>query len=113
MTQAEFANARRRYQRHISAAIVLLVLLMCLFLAGAHSPYNHIFRITRSVSLLLVFSSLAGFVVATWIVARLLHKKHHLICPSCGSWLLTMGGGDFVMRTGQCRRCQSEMFHVT
>ena len=40
------------------------------------------------------------------VVAKLIYRRHRLVCPSCGDWT---GSQSRMLSTGKCPRCKAEM----
>lgn len=55
-----------------------------------------------------VVISLVLFAIGVGCVARMIFKKHGLVCTSCKHWI---GSQPLMLKTGRCPKCQNEMFH--
>src|SRR5437016_3477163 len=47
--------------------------------------------------------------IPLWLFMRAVARKHGLICPHCGQWLMGTYA-DFVLKTGRCCKCKAEIF---
>lgn len=108
VTRQEYARAYQVSRRWVTAGVLLLTILwFCVFLS-AGSKVKTWFRGSDAAELSWIALSLALFVAGVFCIARIVYKRHGLVCPSCGDWIASQ---PMILKTGRCPRCKKEMFH--
>lgn len=66
------------------------------------------FGASDAAAVIWIAIALTLFVTGVFCIARLVYKRHGMVCPSCGDWIASQ---PMMMKTGRCPKCQTEVFH--
>jgi hypothetical protein len=104
MTKTEFITAKRSFNRQISWLVMLWFVLWLVTFFAIGAGFRYWFHEHETISTLVLAAGVLIFIVPVFFISRFLHRKHKLVCPSCGGWLL-------IETAGRCSKCQSEIFY--
>jgi membrane protein YdbS with pleckstrin-like domain len=107
MTKDEFINAKHSFQRHISWIVTAWFVLWLVVFFSIGGGFRYWFHDHEVISDMFLFVAIVVFLVPVWFTSKFLHRKHRMVCPSCGNWLIARS----TEVSGKCSRCQSEIFH--
>ena len=107
-TKQQFTEQCRAYRLQFTVAAVGLSVVWGFVCVAVHILFRPWFRTHSTAEEFVVAFSLVLLAVSYGIVAKVLHKRHGLVCPSCGDWI---GSQHLMLTTGRCPRCKTAMFH--
>ena len=108
LTKEQFATEYRACQREATLAVVGVSVLWgfaFVVVSIRLKPWFQSHSIAEGSFLVLALVLLA---ICYGVVAKVLHRRHGLICPLCGDWI---GSQRRMLSTGRCPRCDTEMFY--
>lgn len=106
MTRSEFISAKRRFQREISWLGIAWTGLWAAVFMGIGFGFRFWFHDHGVVFYSFLVVGVVGFLVPFFFMSRFLHRRHRMICPACGNWLVATRAEE----TGRCSQCQAEVF---
>jgi protein-S-isoprenylcysteine O-methyltransferase Ste14 len=106
-TKEQFAREQRVCRVQMSVAAVGITVIWAVVLTGASAPLGSWFRLHPIAEAGGVVVALVLLALCYALAAKVLHRHHGLVCPSCGDW---MGAQHVMLKTGRCPRCETEMF---
>ena len=108
VTKQEFSRAYRVSRRWITVGALGLTALWFYVFLTIGMKFKAWFDAHDVAALLWIVITLVLFVTGVGCVAKMIYKRHGLVCPSCGDWI---GSQPMMLKTGRCPKCQKEMFH--